>query len=91
MIEPKTKEWDSNDNMIDFVVSLNFHRRKSKHIFEDDAKDACWLEKIDTAFRGTEGAEKGESRDKATKLVNSSGTAVNRAAKVIKNGISDLV
>lgn len=110
-IQPIIKEWTGSGNMLDFIVSLNFHRRnldesqrsmvgaKIKHIFEEDARKrqialAGTRPSVDLSTNWDEGKEaskNGRASDKAAKLVNSSSTSIYRAAKVLKDGIPELI
>ncbi len=91
-------------DMVSFIVSMNFHRRsldesqramvgaKIKHIFEDDARKRV-AANLPNQPKGPKGhtGEFGKSRDKAAKMVNSSSRSVERASKVLKSGIPELV
>jgi ParB-like chromosome segregation protein Spo0J len=106
-IEPKVKEWDGKGSMVDFIVSMNFHRRnmdesqramvgaKIKHIFEEDARKRMLATQNNNQGKQLRPKEpscdKGTSAEKAAKMVNSSNSSVKRAFKVVQNGVPELV
>lgn len=116
---PLVKEWNNKGSLVDFVMSMNFHRRqmneaqrgsvgaKVKHIFEADAKKrqielAGTRPNSDPSFKKSQGnempmtsieaiGENDRSATKAAKLVNSSRSSVERAGRVIRNGVPEII
>lgn len=90
-VEPRYREYEgSPGNLIAFVVSLNLHRR---HLSE--SQRALIAAKLATMRQGertdlSANAEKLSQTD-AAKLLNVSVDSIGRAAKVINQGVPDLV
>jgi len=79
-ITPRYQEWDGEGSLINFVVSLNLHRRhldtsqralvaaRIKHIFEAEAKERMHLNNASKA--NLPESQKGQSREQAAKALN---------------------
>ncbi len=88
-ITPRLREWSGTGSLISFVVSLNLHRR---HLSESQRGDVGFRitnlkqgqYKTDTAIAVS------VSQADASKLLNVSVDTIQRAGKVINEGISDL-
>lgn len=100
-ITPRYQEWDGEGSLINFVVSLNLHRRhldtsqralvaaRIKHIFEAEAKERMHLNNASKA--NLPESQKGQSREQAAKALNVSPRAVEHASRVLDRGTEELV
>jgi hypothetical protein len=99
-ITPATREWNGEGTLLDFVVSLNLHRRhlnetqramvaaRLKPSFENMARERSLAGKeLDPQSNLTGG----QSRDHAGKLLNVSGGSVAYACRVIARGCPELI
>ncbi len=88
-MEPITREWDGTGSLISFVVSLNLHRR---HLSESQrAMVAAKLANMRQGERTDLPSIDGRlSQTEASKLLNVSPKSVERARKVITDGVSEL-
>ena len=99
-IEPRTREWDGAGSLLEFVISLNLHRRHLKEsqramiaarmmpAFEADARHrmATRQELPPWVF-----SPKGRASSHAAKLLNVSEKSVRRARSVIEGDLPELV
>lgn len=100
-IEPKTREWDGKGSLVQFVVSLNLHRRhlnesqrgmiaaRIKPIFEEEARGRQG-QRTDIKANLPE-SDYRQSRDDAAQAVNVSPRTVQNADKVLKQGAPELI
>jgi hypothetical protein len=99
-IEPKVQEWDGKGSLFAFILSANLVRRhldesqramvaaKLKPVFEDQAKKRMLAGKeLDPSFIRS----KGPSAAEAGTVMNVSRSGVERACRVLKDGVPDLV
>lgn len=97
-ISVPVRHWDGNGSLVEFVMSLNFHRRmlkasqraiiaaKALPLLEEEARKRQAHGKTApgrTLPANLPEASKGEARDKAAKLANVSGRSVQDAKKVL--------
>ena len=87
-VEPEFREWQGNGSLVAFIVSLNLHRR---HLSESQrgliAARLANLEKGQHA-PSIEGAV---TQADAAELLNVSVSTVERAAKVLRDGVPELI
>jgi hypothetical protein len=99
-ITPATREWNGEGTLLDFVVSLNLHRRhlnetqramvaaRLKPSFEKAAKERLLAGKeLDPSHN----CGQGKTADLAGKLLNVSKGSVERATRVIAKGCPELI
>lgn len=106
-VEPVVDKWDGKGSLVDFVMSMNFHRRqlstsqramvgaKISHIFKEDAKRRSLANQNNNTAKQTVSketvCEQGRSSAKAAKMVGVSQGSVDRAISVINNAIPEVV
>jgi hypothetical protein len=90
-VEPKFRDWSGEGSLVSFVVSLNLQRR---HLDESQrAMVAAKLANITGTGRPTAKIASNEaiiSQTDAAEMLNVSRASVQRAAKVIKDGVTEL-
>ncbi len=89
-VEPRFEEWDGDGDLVAFGVSLNLNRR---HLSESQrALVAARVANVDHSGETIEAAsiEAAIPQRKAAQMLNVSRASIQRAAKVLKDGVSDL-
>lgn len=92
-IEPLQVEWDGDGDLLAFIVSMNLARR---HLNESQrgmvAAKIADMERTDTLkqFASDASIEASVSQPQAAKMLNVSRATVQRAKKVVKDGIPEL-
>lgn len=93
-LEPSTREWSGHGSLINFVVSLNLHRR---HLNDSQramvARKLATIRSGDNQFQSKEGSPIGEmiSQPEAAELLNVSERSISRASKILRDGVHELV
>ena len=99
-LTPKTREWDGNGSLLEFIVSANLRRRHLKENqramvaarmfphFEDEVEQR--RNAPPSTRRGTNWCP-GKTRHVVGKIFSVSGTSVDRARRLLQNGTPELV
>ena len=104
-LTPKTREWDGNGSLLEFIVSANLRRRHLKENqramvaarmlphFEEEAFQRRNVKGVVKSQHGdcSPYPSLGRATDQAGKSLNISGKSVARAADVLKRGIPALI
>jgi hypothetical protein len=102
-ITPSTREWDGKGSLLEFIISLNLHRRhlkerqramiaaRMKPAFEEEAQRRKRWASTDTLQANLPEGSVGQSRDHAASLLSVSGRSVDYACRVLANGIPALI
>jgi hypothetical protein len=100
VIPPRYQEWDGKGSLLDFVISLNLHRRHLKEAqramvaarikpqFEEEARKREHAGKrVDPQTNSSEG----QARDQAAQLLSVGTTSVTLACRILANGVPELI
>lgn len=87
-VEPRFREWPGKGDLIAFVVSLNLHRR---HLSESQrALVAARIATLQQGEKKDNAQNCALSQSDAAEMLNISRRSVQHAAKVLRDGVSDL-
>ncbi len=104
-LTPKTREWDGQGSLLEFVISVNLRRRHLKENqramvaarmlphFEAEVQKKEHLRKVEgTQDLSPESSPEGrQAREHAGKCLNISGRSVSRACIVLQKGVPELI
>ncbi len=101
-VTPKTREWDGNGSLLEFVISLNLRRRQLKEnqramvaarlmpMFTEEALQRMNVKGV-VKSQPQANLPEGQARDQAGKCLNVSGRSVTHARRLLDRGIPALI